>query len=903
MIQRSYHLDARHETPAIQTAASVEDAIFVSPHETEASTKGVFENAAGRLVAPVAGAVFAPGQRALIHRSADGYPIMATPVDGTAPEGAPEFGFGLGERVLDSQRVATEHGLDLAEAKARMGGIEVKASEHEAWLGRHQREMAENALKLGEAHESLQQLSVRLEKMGAETPVALDAVRVVAERAQKAAAAAADASTQAERTANQAAQAALQAAGIADGKGKTIISASEPDAGDRRPNNVWIKPIGAAGSGQQTVQTFYWDAGAGRWQAIDDDGVKQAAQNALDARNAAEQARTEASAAKGAAATAQATAQRARSEAAGAKDTANQARTEAAKAPRVRVADSLSEGKSQIEQPYREGDEVIVGSGSPVQVSASWVYQDGAWRQTVLTADNIVVNQALWAKLVQAESGEFSKMLKAHQAAFRDMMVTNQATIENLTVPGITRAKQAWVEDLRTLDITAANLKAGAIRVDGNMTIDRRGVQVWSGDPYDEQSYPITRLSGDDQAIGVQATLDDGSYYLAGFKSTGAMNATSGTVKGDLNVGGRLTVCGRDICDELSQVPHAANVLTVSADELAAAGSIVGAHASNSWLKLAEVLVENPDDSEHIYSIATNTLSAHTNGQGTIVARLTFRVSNLDDDPASPDWVDASAGVDDTSIDKTYIDTTAHQTMSFRLAGPFAVPAGRRASIAIWVQGRVVSWSYEVIQDLRILTTDLGRNRQSFSAGRVRGWSTDRNWNGPAYDRSSPKINKREYSRVFRFGTNYVYEGGSYPTSNSHYTGSGLWQGRYRSSAKTLRSRAIIDRAIHAEIDGAELESARLYLQAGHVYYTGTPAYFRIGLTTSTGSYWQSSRQVGELRLGRGQGGWLDITEPIKRAGGIRSFQGITLNPQQNDIAVSDYGQLAIWDLHVTYRK
>lgn len=103
-------------------------------------------------------------------------------------------------------------------------------------------------------------------------------------------------------------KAALVAAGIADEKGKVIYSETEPPKGDQKTSNLWVVP--------STEETYIWTGS--KWEHITSKGLRKAAQDALDAKkaaeaaaNAAEQAKAEAAAALAVAVAAQTTADQA----------------------------------------------------------------------------------------------------------------------------------------------------------------------------------------------------------------------------------------------------------------------------------------------------------------------------------------------------------------------------------------------------------------------------------------------------------------------------------------------------------------------------------------------------------------------------------------------------------------
>ena len=136
-----------------------------------------------------------------------------------------------------------------------------------------------------EARESLSELDQRLSSSpwtGDLSSVRRDLA--AAQDAARAAQATADKATLAASAANQA---ALEAAGIADSKGKVIYAEAEPGKADQSASNLWIKP--------STEETRVWNGEA--WELITSDLLDKAAQNALDAKDAAAKAQSTAEAA------------------------------------------------------------------------------------------------------------------------------------------------------------------------------------------------------------------------------------------------------------------------------------------------------------------------------------------------------------------------------------------------------------------------------------------------------------------------------------------------------------------------------------------------------------------------------------------------------------------------------
>ena len=181
------------------------------------------------------------------------------------------------------------------------------------------------------------------------TDEALAPIRQALTNAQNAVETAQGVAQAANQAANAASQAALEAAGIAASKGRVIIQETEPVGEDRNAANIWIKPIpdDPATEIEEKAITYVYLEGSDEWVPTSSDELAQAAQNALDAREAAQQAQQRADTAISNAAAAQSAAE-------AAQRTADQATTDAreawngAVAARDRVDAAIESGASLI---------------------------------------------------------------------------------------------------------------------------------------------------------------------------------------------------------------------------------------------------------------------------------------------------------------------------------------------------------------------------------------------------------------------------------------------------------------------------------------------------------------------------------------------------------------------------
>ena len=181
------------------------------------------------------------------------------------------------------------------------------------------------------AQDQFDELDTRLSDFA--TDEALAPIRQALSDAQAAVEAAQGVAESANQAANAASQAALEAAGIAESKGRVIIQETEPTGEDRNAANIWIKPIpdNPDTEIEEKAITYVYLEGSNEWVPTSSDELAQAAQNALDAREAAQQAHQRAETAISNAATAQSAAE-------AAQQTANTATTDAREAHNEAVA-------------------------------------------------------------------------------------------------------------------------------------------------------------------------------------------------------------------------------------------------------------------------------------------------------------------------------------------------------------------------------------------------------------------------------------------------------------------------------------------------------------------------------------------------------------------------------------
>lgn len=220
-----------------------------------------------------------------------------------------------------------------------------------------ERTAREAALK--QAAEDLAELDGKLADLPSSSE--LDEIRDDLAAAQGVAESARSVATEANTAANAASQAALEAAGIAASKGRVIVQETEPMGEDRKASNIWIQPVPDDPDTEivENAVTYVYLEASDEWQPTTSSELAQAAQNALDAREAAQQAQQRADTAVSNAATSQAAAEAAQT-------TANTATLDAAEAHNAAVA--AQEG---VDAAIERGDSLLI-NGSFEQGDLGW---------------------------------------------------------------------------------------------------------------------------------------------------------------------------------------------------------------------------------------------------------------------------------------------------------------------------------------------------------------------------------------------------------------------------------------------------------------------------------------------------------------------------------------------------
>lgn len=189
-------------------------------------------------------------------------------------------------------------------------GERIEAAEEQIQQGKDDLEAERLAREaaLADAAQNLQDLadelatmpsSAELEAIRGEVATAQQAVEAAQADATAAKTAADNASSEAataQQTADDAAASALAAAGIAADKGRIFYQATAPTGDDRSPNNLWID--------SDDGRVYVWNGSA--WEESQSEDLRDAAQAAVAAQQAAEAADSKAQAAAAAAAAADA---------------------------------------------------------------------------------------------------------------------------------------------------------------------------------------------------------------------------------------------------------------------------------------------------------------------------------------------------------------------------------------------------------------------------------------------------------------------------------------------------------------------------------------------------------------------------------------------------------------------
>src|SRR5699024_2738552 len=258
------------------------------------------------------------------------------------------------ERIEDAE-------VSLGETQVRLEGAEQSVTEVRDGLDTLETVTLPSAVADLEAadqaaQEALGGLEERLGDFA--TDESLGPIREALEDAQEAVATSQQVATEANKAANAASQAALEAAGIAASKGRVIVSETEPVGEDRKSSNIWIKPVpdDPDTEVEEKAVTYVYLEESDEWQPTTSSEPAQAAQTALDAREAAQQATQRAETAISNAAAAQSAARAAQRTADEATLDAREAHNEAVSAQETASAirDDMASGPSLWADPSFE---------------------------------------------------------------------------------------------------------------------------------------------------------------------------------------------------------------------------------------------------------------------------------------------------------------------------------------------------------------------------------------------------------------------------------------------------------------------------------------------------------------------------------------------------------------------
>jgi len=870
-IRKSLWLDKPSKQPAVVRQSQTFEGTLVSAHPE-----------AGYAVVDVGGnlvnvrmdgsSIGWDGAPVTVTTTPDAMPQSASVTSGVVPpKEAPKYGFGASaQAILENERAFVGVRSDLDTAKQQLDDARARLAEAEAAISESAETTPKALQALKEAQESArqaldtytQQSTKRIDALKAETAEAVATANRAVEQAQSAV------------------QSAAQAAGIADGKGETIISRSEPDVSKRKTNNLWIGPGKTAG----TIQTYIWDEATSQWIPVDDDSIQQAAQNALDAmgkasaaEDAARRARTEAANAKLAAATAQSTAVEAQS-------TADNAMSEAKNAPRVAVGHSYSYARGRLQPPYRDGDMLIIGDGSPVKVSETWVYESGAWKRHLFTVDNLVVNQAMWAKLIQADTGELGTLIVNDKAMAKDLFVTNQAALKDVIVTGNANIAQAVLGKLTAEQINALNIKASAVDVGPRMKIDVHGVRVFDGPADEETSNVVTQLTGEDQSLGIMKN----GQVVAGFNSDGDMSAQDATVSGTLTTKD-LLVSGVNLMDRLDE--NMARVIARVAGTLNYK-SLGADHAANAWCKIGELIFTNDDTERHAYGLITSgvPMKALTGGMNHLYLRATIEVKE-GGNPSTPEK-------DSPVVDSRVQAVTGAGWATLSLSSSMTLDPGVTGRVGIWTYStsRYNFWSIPFLAHI----VDYGRDMAVPGNGRMSGWSTDLGYS--SQPPAEPVVEKRRYTREWTASSSATYSQNSGTLVNGWYRNSGKrWVGRSPSDARdgAMKSKFWFPSDMTSTVRGAEVEQVLVYVEVGHSY--GSNLNLRVYPASPSGG-WSRYGELTTTSIGKYQGRWIDVTSAFRSHLQAGNLGAIAFDPDGNT-STAYYGHVLNVRLKVTYKK
>ena len=248
------------------------------------------------------------------------------------------------------------------------GQIQAGKDALEAERAAREAALADAAQNLQDLQEQLDGIADSEELQGLRDQIAaaqeaVEAAQADATAAKTAADNASSEAAAAQQTADDAAASALAAAGIAADKGRIFYQSAEPTGDDRSPNNLWID--------SDDGRVYVWNGSA--WEESQSEDLRDAAQAAVAAQQAAEAADSKAQAAAAAAAAADAKADAAQTAAedaadaaAAAQQTADDATLDAREAHNEAVA-----AQQGVDAAIERGDSLLV-NGSFEQGDLGW---------------------------------------------------------------------------------------------------------------------------------------------------------------------------------------------------------------------------------------------------------------------------------------------------------------------------------------------------------------------------------------------------------------------------------------------------------------------------------------------------------------------------------------------------
>ncbi|MCW1803882.1 hypothetical protein [Brachybacterium squillarum] len=382
--------------------------------------------------------------------------------------------------LIDETAVAIEAAKEeLEETRGDLAGAK---ADLEAERAAREQALADAAAALAELDEKLE---------AGPSTADLDAIRTDLAAAAQVAASATTAATEANTAALAASQAALEAAGIAASKGRVIVSETEPTGADRTASNIWIRPVpdDPDTEVQESAVTYVYLEASDEWQATTSSELAQAAQNALDAREAAQQAQQRADTAVSNAATAQSAAEAAQRTADSATLNAADAHN-AAVAAQAAVDDAARNATNRIVNGSFENGGVglpggttwITGEyartgghswystgggqmfGDPIKVEPGQVWEYTLWSKTTNLSGN--VNGGL--RLIASRDGGATWPVNAISTNIVPSEEWTRLTADYTVGAGVTHirpriaygfpageGKAAYVDDVSLVDVTA----------------------------------------------------------------------------------------------------------------------------------------------------------------------------------------------------------------------------------------------------------------------------------------------------------------------------------------------------------------------------------------------------------------------------------------------------------------